>query len=165
MEEYISLLSSSTSKALSRMVLTAFTSPVTVRTTPRLERCPALCHSRRGNLLCRRSFRMSSDKTDSDNNKEPHDIPKSTVDWNSEWSSFRESGGRSMAPKGREPVSKEELARKKTMNSIRSVTNRVPSRQALFADWRFWVAIILTLSVFSAFVQSSAMPPSVGGSM
>lgn len=91
---------------------------------------------------------------------EEHDIPQSAVDWNSEWSKFQADGMRSMAPRGREPVSKEELAASRTMSRIRSVTDKVPTRQQLFRDWRFWVAIIATLSLFSAFVQSSQ---TVGG--
>lgn len=94
-----------------------------------------------------------------DNSRRPHDIPKSMIDWNQSWSDFQASGGRSMAPSGREPVSKEEVARQKIRNRFRSVSNSLPSRQKLFADWRFWIAIILALSLFTAFAQSSTPTP------
>lgn len=95
-------------------------------------------------------------------NDEPrrqHDIPRSSIDWNKSWSDFQASGGRSMAPSGREPVTKEEVARQKALNRLRSVSNSLPSRQKLFADWRFWVSIILALSLFTAYVQSSSSVP------
>lgn len=86
---------------------------------------------------------------------EDHDIPQSTVDWNGEWNKFQDSGMRSMAPKGREPVSKEELVASRVRGKVKAVSTKLPSRQQLFRDWRFWVAIIVALSLFSAFVQSS----------
>lgn len=91
-----------------------------------------------------------------DETRRQHDIPRSSIDWNKSWADFQASGGRSMAPSGREPVSKEEVARQKALNRLRSVSNSLPSRQKLFADWRFWVSIILALSLFTAFVQSSS---------
>lgn len=84
--------------------------------------------------------------------------PDGTVDWNSEWAKFQEGGMRSMAPKGREPLSKEAIATQKAKLLVGRVTNSVPTKEALFRDWRFWAAIILTLSLFTAFVNSSAQP-------
>lgn len=95
-------------------------------------------------------------------NDEPrrqHDIPRSSIDWNKSWADFQASGGRSMAPSGREPVTKEEVARQKALKRLRSVSNSLPSRQRLFADWRFWVSIILALSLFTAYIQSSSSVP------
>lgn len=101
------------------------------------------------------------DEAESGSGSEEHDIPQSAVDWNNEWSKFQEGGMRSMAPQGREAVSKQEVAAARAKARINAVTSKVPSRQQLFKDWRFWLAIIATLSLFSAFVQSSQ---TVGGS-
>lgn len=99
--------------------------------------------------------------------REPHDIPQSFVDWNSEWTSFVQAGYPSNAPKGREPPSKEALAARRALASVKNTVDRVagsvPSRQALFRDWRFWIAIILALSFFSAFVQSTTPGTNLGG--
>lgn len=86
---------------------------------------------------------------------EPHDIPQSAVDWNSEWTRFQKGGMRSMAPEGRQPVSKQEKVKRQVEGRLRRATSSVPSRQQLFADWRFWAALILALSLFSAFVNST----------
>lgn len=101
----------------------------------------------------------------SDSDEDPHEIPQSTVDWNKSWSDFQSSGMKSMAPEGREPVTKEQLARQKAANRLRSIPDSLPSRRQLFSDWRFWVAIILTLSLFSAFVQSSSPPAGTIGTI
>lgn len=86
----------------------------------------------------------------------PHDIPQSAIDWNKSWTDFQASGAKSSAPPGREPVTKAQVAQSKLNANVRSFSNALPSRQQLFADWRFWAAIIFALSVFSAFVQSSS---------
>lgn len=103
---------------------------------------------------------QTSDKSSKDNeeSREPHEIPQSTIDWNKSWADFQATGSRSGAPPGREPLSKQEVARKKVSKSIRSVTNTLPSRQQLFADWRFWLTIIIALSFFTAFIQSTSTP-------
>lgn len=85
-----------------------------------------------------------------------HEIPQSSIDWNKLWADFQESGGQSQAPSGREPTSKQEIARRKVAKGIRNMSNALPARQQLFADWRFWLAIILALSFFTAFVQSTS---------
>lgn len=86
---------------------------------------------------------------------EPHDIPQSAVDWNSEWTRFQKGGMRSMAPEGRQPVSKQEKVKRQVEGRLRRAASSVPSRQQLFGDWRFWAALILALSLFSAFINST----------
>lgn len=134
-----------------------FVSYLPLRASRRTQRL-SLCH--RTPPIRRLSVRAA--KEDDPEPKEPHDIPQSAVDWNSEWSRFSASGMRSMAPEGREPTSKEELARQRAINNVRKVTDKLPSRQKLFADWRFWVAVIVALSLFTSFVQSTSSPLGVG---
>lgn len=126
---------------------------------------PRLLKKRAANLICNNSAptpgpdgENQSEKPfpkDEDEAHEQHDIPQSSVDWNKLWIDFQASGGQSQAPSGREPTSKQEMARRKVAKGIRSVSNTLPTRQQLFADWRFWLAIILSLSFFTAFVQST----------
>lgn len=97
----------------------------------------------------------NSDKSDPPDEGEPHEIPQSAIEWNSEWAKFRESGMRSFAPEGRQPLTAQQRARRNVQKKIRNATDMMPSRQQLFADWRFWLALILSLSLFSAFVQST----------
>lgn len=59
-----------------------------------------------------------------------------------------------MAPAGREAVSKEELAASRAAGRVREAAGKMPSGAGLMRDWRFWVGIIATLSIFSAFVRS-----------
>lgn len=100
----------------------------------------------------------NADKEDGGNDDAYHDIPDSSIDWNKSWADFQASGGQSTAPVGREPLSREERTRRKMVNQMRDVTESLPTRQQLFADWRFWVALILVLSLFTAFVNSTTAP-------
>ena len=109
----------------------------------------------------------SDSQAHSSGEEEQHDIPQTSIDWNAAWTQFQESGIKPMT-KGREPLPRETVAAKKVVNRVRAsvtqVTSRLPSRQMLFNDWRFWVGIILALSVFSALVGSShpQLAPGVG---
>ncbi|PXF44730.1 hypothetical protein BWQ96_05489 [Gracilariopsis chorda] len=142
---------------------TAFTSALPLSLLPC---CPSakrtfLTPIRRNIALSARPLRRTTplcttDKPDRSEDSDPHDIPQSAVDWNSEWSNFRLSGMQSQAPPGRQPLSAQEKARRNMQAKVQTVTSNMPTRQQLFADWRFWVAIILSLSLFSAFVQSTA---------
>jgi hypothetical protein len=91
--------------------------------------------------------------------EDQYDIPQSDVDWNAEWSRFTSAGMVSDAPKGREPPSRSAKVAMKAVSTVQAsmnnVTNNMPSREVLFADWRFWVGLILALSVFTAAVGSS----------
>lgn len=91
---------------------------------------------------------------------------ETNVDWNESWVRFRSSGMSSDAPPGRSAVTPQQLAAKraatKARNAIEDVRNNVPSRQELFRDWRFWVAIIFALSLFSAFINSTQAPSATG---
>mmetsp|Transcript_10416 Transcript_10416/g.18792 ORF Transcript_10416/g.18792 Transcript_10416/m.18792 type:complete len:180 (-) Transcript_10416:294-833(-) len=91
--------------------------------------------------------------------KDMHKIPKSSVDWNSEWNRFASSGMKTEAGKGRSPTPKFILNAKRTLNSAKaSVVNakqNAPTFRQLSNDWKFWVAIIVALSVFSASVNYS----------
>ena len=93
------------------------------------------------------------DKSDDD----AHDIPQSSIDWNAKWAEFTASGMQSDAPKGRQPLTAAEKQRRNAMAKLRNASDNLPTRRQLFADWKFWVAIILALSLFSAFVQSNTM--------
>lgn len=97
-----------------------------------------------------------NDKNDDDGHR---DIPQSSVDWNAEWSKFANEGMTSSAPKGREPPSATERAARRAATAVKSrvgsVTSKLPSRRALFGDWRFWIAVIFALSVLTAAVGNS----------
>jgi len=92
--------------------------------------------------------------------KEQHKIPSSDVDWNSEWSRFTSSGMKSQV-KGREPVPKAVLATKRSMNSAKRLTDSasasLPTWGQLRRDWRFWLAVILALSLLTSFLNTTAV--------
>lgn len=88
--------------------------------------------------------------------EEEHKIPQSSIDWNQQWTEFQASGGRSTAPPGREPIPKQVVVKRKLINRVRKVQDTLPSRQKLFSDWRFWLCIILSLSLFTAFINSTS---------
>lgn len=69
---------------------------------------------------------------------------------------------RSSAPKGRQPLSDVERQRREAVTKLRNATENLPSRQQLFADWRFWASIILVLSIFSALIQTNTMGGGAG---
>lgn len=104
-----------------------------------------------------------------DEDERPRDgeEPEGSVDWNASWAEFRGSGMVSDAPAGREAVTKREMAARRASARVRSSVQNaaasVPSRQALFRDWRFWLGIIFALSLFSAFVNSTAVPDAPAG--
>lgn len=94
------------------------------------------------------------------------DAAPSSIDWDSDWSNFRSAGMASDAPPGRAPPTAQERAARKAAEQVRNVTSSLPTRQALFADWRFWAAVLLSLSVFTALVgNSQANAPLTGGTL
>lgn len=98
----------------------------------------------------------NSGRDDSDSGK--YDIPQSNIDWNADWSKYRRDlaeGAAPSAPPGRAPPTPAEKAARKAAAQVSSIKNTLPTRQALFADWRFWIAILLALSLFTAAVGSS----------
>jgi hypothetical protein len=90
----------------------------------------------------------------------------SSIDWDSDWNKFKSAGMVSDAPPGRAPQTVQEKAARKAVAQVKNVANSLPSRQALFADWRFWTAVLLSLSLFTALVgNSQANQPLTGGSL
>lgn len=101
-----------------------------------------------------------------DKNDGGEDAAPSPVDWDSDWSTFKATGMRTDAGPGRAPPTAQEKAVKKVAAQVQSVTNNLPTRQKLFADWRFWVAILVSLSLFTALVGGSqSQQPVMTGSM
>jgi hypothetical protein len=98
------------------------------------------------------------------NDGQGDDAAPSSVDWDSDWSKFKTAGMQSDAPVGRAPPTAQEKAVRKAAAQVRNVASTLPTRQALFADWRFWVAILVSLSVFTAVVggSQSQQPLQVG---
>lgn len=91
----------------------------------------------------------------------PEDPPEqesdssSSVDWDNDWNSFRASGMVSDAGPGRAPPSAQEKAVRNVAAQVERAQGALPTRQELFADWRFWVGIIVALSLFTAAVGGS----------
>lgn len=77
------------------------------------------------------------------------------VDWNESWTRFRASGMVSDAPAGRQPPTEAEKAARRAREVIEGTKGKLPSREAVLADWRFWVGILLVLSLFTAYVNAS----------
>lgn len=67
--------------------------------------------------------------------------------------------------KGREPATKKEKnVVNKMQLAVANVGNKLPRREVVVRDWRFWLAVILGLSVFSAAVGGS-INQSIGGNV
>jgi hypothetical protein len=77
------------------------------------------------------------------------------VDWNKEWSQFTADGMRSDAPKGREPPSKAEKVAAQAEARLAGLKASIPDARTLTADWRFWIAIVVALSVVTAVIGSA----------
>ena len=89
----------------------------------------------------------------------------SEIDWNESWSRFRSSGMVSDAPVGRAPPTDAEKAARKAKVTLNNVQSALPTWQMLSGDWRFWAALILFLSLFTAYVNSThtGIPPAATG--
>lgn len=104
---------------------------------------------------------LSSDPTEApENQKKPHEIPQSTIDWNAAWQNYKISGKQPMN-KGREPA-KQISKLERTVKQARQKFV-LPPRAVLFKDWRFWLTVIVALSVFSAMVSQGSQALNGGG--
>ncbi|KAJ8904127.1 hypothetical protein NDN08_000654 [Rhodosorus marinus] len=124
--------------------------------------------------------------------KDIHDIPESGRDWNAEWARFKETGSNpAPAPLDetlREPLkTSSRYQRDKAMREKKAIENskkkvsrpstirqqlsqqkgfmNLPPWRVLQKDWRFWVAVILILSLSTSLLNSlgSSTAPVTGG--
>lgn len=79
----------------------------------------------------------------------------SDVDWNESWTRFRASGMVSDAPAGRQPPTEAEKAARRAQQVLEDTKGKLPSREVVLADWRFWIGLLLVLSLFTAWVNAS----------
>lgn len=93
-----------------------------------------------------------------------YEIPQSEFDWNADWNKYQQDlaeGLAPAAPPGRAPPTPAEKAARTAAARVSTIKGSLPSRQALFADWRFWVAVLLALSLFTAALGGSQSPQTI----
>ena len=91
-------------------------------------------------------------------------MPQTRVDWNAEWVRFKQSGGLKSPglPRERRVRSPPEQAALRAWYSLQSALTP-PSREALLRDWRFWIALLLLLSILTTMWSQSQTDPNIGG--
>jgi len=92
---------------------------------------------------------------DNNNGDSEADNGTGDVDWNESWTRFRASGMVSDAPAGRQPPTEAEKAARRARSVLEDTKDKLPSREVVLADWRFWVGLLLVLSLFTAYVNAS----------
>lgn len=94
---------------------------------------------------------------------EPHQVPSTSVDWSVEWNRFLQAGGAQSQrlPKDRRVPTEPEKVIARARNSLQRATSEWPTREQLVRDWRFWVAVLLTLSLATAAISNQGDTSSV----
>jgi hypothetical protein len=83
--------------------------------------------------------------------KPQHQVPESVIDWNQEWKAFVRDGKIDWSQLPRERPAPTVWTR--SAAQVRNFLQRrasVPSWRELSRDWRFWLVLLLTLSVLSS---------------
>lgn len=96
----------------------------------------------------------------------------STIDWDSEWKKVVQNEGKANSPRPGQDFYKSEAeiaaikatnkAAAKASEVTSSVTNKLPQLNSFTGDWKFWIAVLVIvsigLSVLSAPPQANILP-------